>query len=58
MIARSVYLICDGDGCINMSGQWDANNASQARQIAKHIGWTRRDGKDLCDQCSTKPRSE
>lgn len=55
MIARSVYLICDG--CINMTGQWDANTANQAREIAKSIGWTRKDGKDLCDSCS-KPKDE
>lgn len=52
-----IDLFCDADPC----GQWaDVNEqrgdtASDLRQAARRIGWTRRDGKDYCPKHSEFP---
>lgn len=52
-----VYLICQGYDCVAMTGQYDAPNAREARQIARSVGWTRtKDGRDLCEVCTVAER--
>lgn len=51
MIARMVYVMCDG--CGNPSEM--ADDAREAREQAKAVdGFVRRGGRDLCRLCAAK----
>lgn len=52
MIARLVYVTCDG--CYRPCGSEEqmADGAREARRLAKALGWKRVDGHDLCPKCA------
>jgi len=60
MIAKQVYLICDGDMCPQSTNMYDANDAKEARRIAHAMGsrcppiGRGQKGRDLCRSCATK----
>lgn len=61
-IVIETLLFCDGIGC-PMDGPYGEGDAraergAQLRRQAKNSGWTRRNGKDFCPDCSAKMRKQ
>lgn len=52
MIIVSRSLGCDGDDCPNWTVEATDLTVAQIRAEAQRYGWTRRKGKDLCEECS------
>ena len=60
VLTRDIF--CDGileSG--NLCPQWaegasSIDSAAAARELARHAGWVRRDGRDLCPECAKAGR--
>jgi hypothetical protein len=53
MIARLSYVMCDSCGTAAPA----ADDAEEARALARAEGFVRRDRRDLCRNCAIDPRS-
>lgn len=57
-VHKNVWVSCDGSGCGDALGEYDAQTAAEARKRARGLGYTRtKDGRDLCERCTEEEGS-